>query len=85
MNNIYNEDYIELVTRLRVARKNNGVTQLELANRLNVHQSFISKVENCERKLDVLEFFEWAKALEVPWKDLILNKYLDGEEKNSSD
>jgi transcriptional regulator with XRE-family HTH domain len=46
-------------------RKRIGLTQAELAERLSRPQSFISKVERGERRLDVLEFFELAKALRI--------------------
>lgn len=75
MNSLHKQDYIELITRLRVIRKNKKITQSSLAKKLNVTQSMISKVENCERKLDVLEFFEWVNALEIPWETLIPDKY----------
>ncbi len=45
-------------------RKSKGITQQELANRLDRPQSYIAKVETGERRLDVVEFVEWAQALE---------------------
>ncbi|WP_349409340.1 helix-turn-helix transcriptional regulator [Pseudalkalibacillus sp. SCS-8] len=76
MNNIHNEDYIEIITRLRLARISAGITQKELSEKLNINQSIISKVENCERKIDVLEFFIWTNQLNISWKSIIPNKYL---------
>jgi transcriptional regulator with XRE-family HTH domain len=40
-----------------------GLTQAELADRMGRPQPFISKVENGERRLDVVEFLEFAEAL----------------------
>lgn len=82
MNTIYSEDYIEIITRLRTARNNLGITQQDLANKLNIRQSIISKVENCERKLDIIEFLLWTQALNVSWKKILPRKYLEkmGEE-----
>lgn len=40
-----------------------GITQVELAERLGKPQSFGSKVERGERRLDVIEFCQVAEAL----------------------
>lgn len=44
-------------------RKNAGVTQEEVAERLNRHQSFVSKYENGERRVDLIEFLDIAEAI----------------------
>jgi transcriptional regulator with XRE-family HTH domain len=45
-------------------RHEKGLTQTELATRLGRPQSFVSKYERGERRLDVPEFFEIAEGLE---------------------
>jgi transcriptional regulator with XRE-family HTH domain len=50
---------------LIAARKAAGLTQTELAKRIGVDQAFISKYENGDRRLDVLEFLKIADALNV--------------------
>lgn len=45
------------------ARKNAGLTQQELANRLKRPQSFVAKYEGGERRLDVVEFVVIAQAI----------------------
>jgi transcriptional regulator with XRE-family HTH domain len=45
------------------ARKNAGVTQEDVAERLNRHQSFVSKYENGERRVDLIEFLDLAEAI----------------------
>ena len=45
------------------ARKQAGLTQAELARKLGKPQSFVSKYELGERRLDVVEFLEVASAL----------------------
>lgn len=45
------------------ARKNAGIAQAELAGRLKRPQSFVAKYELGERRVDVVEFVEIARAL----------------------
>jgi len=65
MKSIYDQKYIEIITRLRVARNDKSMTQSALAEKLGVHQSFVSKVECCERRLDIVEFTYWLSALNL--------------------
>ncbi|WP_420802063.1 helix-turn-helix domain-containing protein [Tumebacillus flagellatus] len=67
------------MTRLRTARLKSGITQKELASLLNINQSLVSKVESCERRLDIIEFLNWCKVLGVPWDKVIPKKYSMGE------
>ena len=52
---LHDEDYTALVQLLKEMRKDAGITQVELAKRLGVEQSFVSKVERQERRIDVAE------------------------------
>ena len=45
------------------ARKKNGLTQVEVAATLGTPQSYVSKYESGERRLDVVEFIAVATAL----------------------
>jgi len=45
-------------------RKDAGVTQQTLAESLNKPQSFVSKYESGERRLDLVEFLDVAEALQ---------------------
>lgn len=58
--------YERLRSSLVEQRKSAGVTQVELAERLGRPQSFVSKYERGERRLDVVEFLEVMDALRVP-------------------
>lgn len=47
------------------ARKAAGLTQIQLAAKLSRPQSYVSKYERGERRLDVVEFLEVARALGI--------------------
>lgn len=59
---IFDEGYRSLVHELTQERLRLAISQGELASRIGLHQSDISKIEQLERRLDVLEF---ARILEV--------------------
>lgn len=52
-------------------RREAGITQQELADRLNRPQSYVAKVETGERRLDVVEFIEWAEGIGRSPADLV--------------
>jgi len=55
------------------ARKDLGWTQRDLAEKLGVSHSIIGKIETGDRRLDVIEFYEYTKALGlVPSETLFL-------------
>jgi transcriptional regulator with XRE-family HTH domain len=60
-----NRAYKTLQSLLRRARKCARLTQEELSLRLKRPQSFVSKYERGERRLDVIEFAEVAGALGI--------------------
>lgn len=47
------------------ARKDAGITQVELGKRLGLRQTVVSKFELGERRLDVAEFIEVATAIGI--------------------
>jgi transcriptional regulator with XRE-family HTH domain len=51
---------VELLVRLR---KEHGVSQVELAKRLGRPQQFISLVERRQRRLDVIEYYAFLRAI----------------------
>ena len=61
---IYSKRYRQFLELLIQARKEADLTQVEVASRLDRPQSFVSKYENGERRLDVVEFLDVAKAID---------------------
>jgi ribosome-binding protein aMBF1 (putative translation factor) len=57
--------YKRLCELLIGARRDASLTQVDLSLRLKRPQSFVSKYERGERRLDVIEFGEVARALEI--------------------
>lgn len=53
----------QLLEAMIAARKTARVRQIDLAARLGKPQSYISKVEGRERRLDVGEYVVWMQAL----------------------
>lgn len=78
MKSIYTDDYINIISVLRAIRMNKNITQAEIAKRLNTTQSFVSKVENRERRLDVIELLSWIDALGASVSDVLPEKYTGG-------
>ncbi|PWB16556.1 helix-turn-helix transcriptional regulator [Comamonas sp. JNW] len=72
----YNTDYQLLLSVLKTARKRMGVSQVDLAERLGNTQTFVSKCERGERRIDAVELVEFAEALGVPSIEL-LSEYLE--------
>lgn len=62
---VFTDSYRALLDLLIATRKQVGVTQVELANRLGRPQPFVSYIERGERRIDVIEFIVIARALSV--------------------
>ncbi|MEY3869377.1 MAG: helix-turn-helix domain-containing protein [Microcoleaceae cyanobacterium] len=63
---IFSEDYKFFLKLLREVRERAGLTQEQIAERLETTQSIISKCERGERRLDIVELKTWCKALDIP-------------------
>jgi transcriptional regulator with XRE-family HTH domain len=60
-----------LVAALIEARKDAGLTQVQLAEGLSKPQSYVSKIERGERRVEVVEFIALARALQVEPGELL--------------
>jgi DNA-binding transcriptional regulator YiaG len=61
---IYSAEYQRLCGFLRQLRREAGLTQVQVAERLDVPQSFVSKYESGERRLDAIELLHVVRALD---------------------
>lgn len=65
----FTDRYDQFRKLLVEARRSAGLTQVELADLLDRPQSFVSKYERAERRIDVIEFLEIAEAIGIdPFK-----------------
>jgi transcriptional regulator with XRE-family HTH domain len=62
---VHNRKYGYFLELLIAARKTAGLTQVEVAKRLTRPQSYVSKYENGERRLDVVELLDVAQAINL--------------------
>lgn len=67
----YDPRYLEFAARLRQARRRKGLTQAQLAVLLGKSQSYVSKIETCERRIDLVETAEWCLRLGVTINDVV--------------
>lgn len=62
---VFSDAHDVLVEALVSARRDAGVLQEDLASRIGKNQSFISRIESGQRRVDILEFVALARALAV--------------------
>ena len=62
---VFTVDYLVFLRCLRAARDRAGLTQGELSQRLGMTQSWVSKCERGERRLDVVEVRAFCRAMGV--------------------
>jgi len=63
---LFDPEYKKFLIRLREAREAAGLTQQAVAKKLKVPQSFVSKCERAERRVDVVELNRFARLYKKP-------------------
>ncbi len=69
--------YMRMIELLVQARKDVGITQVELGKRLGQRQTLVSKFELGERRLDVAEFVTVSRAIGADPYEIIRNAEAD--------
>ncbi|MFM7407783.1 MAG: multiprotein-bridging factor 1 family protein [Cuspidothrix sp.] len=70
---VFTEEYNQFRKMLIDARKAANLTQAELSAKLERPQSYVSKYERGERRLDLIEFLQLAQVLEIDPLNFIEN------------
>lgn len=68
---IHSKLYHRIVARLRAKREGKGLSQYQLSQILKVQQSYVSKIETCERRLGILELMNICEALDLSFIDFV--------------
>lgn len=63
--------YQALIDALVKERKARGLTQTDVADRMGTDQSQVSKFERYERRLDIVDFVRYCRAIEVDASDFL--------------
>lgn len=63
---IHTSEYKVITKKLREARESIGFTQTEVAEKLDKPQSYVSKIERSERRVDAVELVEFSKLYKKP-------------------
>ena len=63
MSSINDPRYKQLIDKLIRIRELKEVIQVELASRLKKPQSYVAKIENLDRRIDILELMDWLECL----------------------
>jgi len=62
----YQKQYSDFLQKLKSARHDVGLSQYEVADMLGKHQSYVSKCETGERRVDIVELCEFANLYGKP-------------------
>ncbi len=78
----------QLIHKLKTLREGKGLTQKNLADKLGIPQSHLSKIEAGQVNLKLASFVEMARALEmevmlIPRQQISIVKNLTASQKNS--
>ena len=64
--------YRGMIERLVALRHDAGLTQRDVAERLAEPRAYVSKIEQCQQRLDPLQLVEWLRAIDADEKKFLL-------------
>lgn len=59
---IHTKEHAVFVERLKKARAESGLTQVQVAKKLKKPQSYVSQIESGQQRVDVVELQKFAKV-----------------------
>jgi transcriptional regulator with XRE-family HTH domain len=65
-NALHDKEYQRFARRLRAAREKAGLSQEAVAKAIGRNQRFVSHCETGQRRVDVVEFRDFCRALRLP-------------------
>lgn len=68
---VFTPQYTLFLARLKAARKRAGLRQDELGALLGEYQTFVSRCESGERRVDVVELRAFCRALQIPFVEFV--------------
>ncbi len=68
---IYSKEYKLFLRQLKAAREKAELTQKDVAKRIGETQSFVSKCERGERRIDIIELRAFCKAFKIPFLNYV--------------
>ena len=71
---IYSGQYKTIIQNLKEVRIEQGLTQQQVAKHFGVGQSFISKIESGQYRLDILQLQEFAKLYDTSLTSFLKEK-----------
>jgi transcriptional regulator with XRE-family HTH domain len=74
MGSVHSPRYQQFLARLKAARLEAGLTQEQVAKKLGKPQSFISKCESGERRVDAVEFVDFAHLYKKALDSFVTSK-----------
>jgi transcriptional regulator with XRE-family HTH domain len=80
---IHHPRYVALRDHLKALRQSAGLTQIEIADRLKLDQSYVSKIERGERYVDVIFYLDWCTACGVKVAKAVVQLEKSGGGKSS--
>lgn len=73
----HSRKYQRLLKTLRRARKQAGLTQLDVADKLGTYASYVSKCESGERRIDVVELADFCRLYGLTLTEFLTSAGLD--------
>jgi transcriptional regulator with XRE-family HTH domain len=73
---IHNSRYKAAIDVLVKLRKDQGLSQSDVASEIGLSQSDVSKIEHCERRLDIIEFLDVLQTVSPNYTDKTLLQVL---------
>ena len=63
---MHNEEYIKLGLNISYYRKLHKLSQMQLAEKIDISRTHMSRIENCDCAVSLDVVFDIAKALDIP-------------------